>query len=106
MSNVIHANENDFDSYIKEGVTFVDFFATWCGPCKMLGPEIEKLADAYVGKAKVVKVDVDQAQQIAMRYGVASIPTLIVFVNGQAVAKDMGYKPYAQLEKLLTAQLG
>lgn len=105
MSNVIHANDSDFDSYIQEGVTLVDFFATWCGPCKMLGPEIEKLADAYAGKAKVVKVDVDQAQQIAMRYQVQSIPTLLIFVNGQVVARDMGFKPYPQLENFLKSHL-
>lgn len=101
MSNIIHANEASFERVVAEGVTLADFFATWCGPCKMLHPELEKLADAYAGKAKVVKIDVDENQQLAMQFQVQSIPTLLVFKNGQVVARDMGFKPYPQLASLL-----
>ena len=115
MSNVIHAKEAEFNELIqKEELVLVDFFATWCGPCKMLAPEIEKLADELEGKAKTLKVDVDQEQALAMRYGVQSIPTLIVFKNGvQSIPtlivfknggqteKRLGYQPYPKLKEML-----
>ena len=96
MSNVIHAKEAEFNELIqKEELVLVDFFATWCGPCKMLAPEIEKLADELEGK------DVDQEQALAMRYGVQSIPTLIVFKNGVQTEKRLGYQPYPKLKEML-----
>ena len=95
MSNVIHAKEAEFNELIqKEELVLVDFFATWCGPCKMLAPEIEKLADELEGKAKILKV-------LAMRYGVQSIPTLIVFKNGVQTEKRLGYQPYPKLKEML-----
>lgn len=102
MSKVVHANEAEFDEILKnEKLVLVDFFATWCGPCKMLGPEIEKLAEEYDGKAKVVKVDVDQEQALAMRFQVQSIPTLIVFKNGVQAEHHLGYQPYPKLKEML-----
>lgn len=102
MSNVIHAKEAEFNELIqKEELVLVDFFATWCGPCKMLAPEIEKLADEFKGKAKIVKVDVDQEQALAMHYGVQSIPTLIVFKNGVQAEQRLGYQPYPKLKEML-----
>ena len=91
------------DKWVYEGdkPCIVDFFATWCGPCKMLAPEIEKLADEFEGKAKILKVDVDQEQALAMRYGVQSIPTLIVFKNGVQTEKRLGYQPYPKLKEML-----
>ena len=103
MSNVIHAKEAELNELIqKEELVLVDFFATWCGPCKMLAPEIEKLADEFKGKAKIVKVDVDQEQALAMRYGVQSIPTLIVFKNGVQAEQRLGYQPYPKLKEMLS----
>ncbi len=79
----------------------VDFFATWCGPCKMLAPVIEELSVEQTGKVKVVKVDVDEVEAAAMDYGVMSIPTLILFKNGQPVAQQVGVVPKSALEAMI-----
>ena len=101
MSNVLHVNAQEFNSLISNNeLVFVDFFASWCGPCKMLAPSIDKLADEHP-EAKVVKVDVDQENALAMQFGVQSIPTLIVFKNGQPVNRQMGFIPYEALENML-----
>lgn len=101
MSNVIHANGSEFNDLIANNeLVFVDFFAQWCGPCKMLAPSIDKLADEHP-EVKVLKIDVDQENGLAMQYGVQSIPTLIVFKNGQPVNRQMGFMPYEALEQML-----
>ena len=101
MSNVIHANGSEFNDLIANNeLVFADFFAQWCGPCKMLAPSIEKLADEHP-EVKVLKIDVDQENGLAMQYGVQSIPTLIVFKNGQPVNRQMGFMPYEALEQML-----
>jgi len=91
MSEVILTEEN-FKSEISSGVVLVDFFATWCGPCKMLAPVIEELANELVGKAKVAKLDVDQASHAAGEFGVQSIPTIIIFKDGQEVDRMIGFQ--------------
>ena len=101
MSNVLHANSQEFQDIISNNETvLVDFFANWCGPCKMLAPSIDKLASEHP-EAKVLKVDVDQEGSLAMQFGVQSIPTLIVFKNGQAVNRQLGFVPYEALENML-----
>ena len=101
MSNVLHVNAQEINDLISNnGLVFVDFFASWCGPCKMLAPSVDKLAAEHP-EAKVVKVDVDQENALAMQYGVQSIPTLIVFKNGQPVNRQMGFVPYEALENML-----
>ena len=101
MSNVLHVNSSEFNDVVgNNDLVFVDFFATWCGPCKMLAPSVEKLADEHP-EAKVLKVDVDQENALAMQFGVQSIPTLIVFKNGQPVSRQMGFMPYEALEDML-----
>ena len=101
MSNVLHVNAQEFNDLISNnGLVFVDFFASWCGPCKMLAPSVDKLATEHP-EAKVVKVAVDQENALAMQYGVQSIPTLIVFKNGQPVNRQMGFVPYEALENML-----
>lgn len=99
-------SENFETEVIKSDIpVLVDFNATWCGPCKMLAPTIEKLAGEYDGKVKVVFLDIDEAGDIAGRYGVMSIPTLIVFKNGDVFNRSMGLQPEpkvkAQLEEAL-----
>ncbi len=101
MSNVIHANTQEFQELLSQNeVVFVDFFATWCGPCKMLAPIIEQLADKHP-EVKVVKIDVDQEPPLAMQYQVQSIPTLITFKNGQPTQRQLGFMPLEALENML-----
>ena len=81
------------EEVIKSDVpVVVDFWATWCGPCRMVAPEVEALAEEYDGKVKVGKVNVDEEEELAVKYRVSSIPTLILFKNGEAVKKSIGYK--------------
>ena len=98
---VLHLTQDNFDSVISQGKTLVDFWATWCGPCRMLAPVIEELGEKYEGKVNICKVDVDAEPRIAARYGVMSIPTVIVFENGQETGKLVGVRPAAELEALL-----
>jgi thioredoxin 1 len=98
---VIHLTKDNFDSTIASGKTLVDFWAGWCGPCKMLAPTIEALAENYDGKAKVCKVDVDACPELAMRFGVMSIPTVIAFSDGKETGKRVGVQPMEELEALL-----
>ena len=75
----------------------VDFWATWCGPCKMIGPVVAEIADEFEGKIKVGKVNVDEENALAMQYRVASIPTILLFKNGQVVNTSVGFLPKQQL---------
>ena len=79
----------------------VDFWATWCGPCRMLAPVVEALADEYDGKIKVCKVNVDEEEDLAIRFGISSIPTLLVFKNGQLTDTSVGFVPKEQIESML-----
>ena len=79
----------------------VDFWADWCGPCKMLAPTIEEIAKEYEGKVKVGKVNIDEFAQLAIKYGVASIPTVILFKDGQVVDKSVGFVPKSSIEEML-----
>ncbi|NLC42554.1 MAG: thioredoxin, partial [Erysipelothrix sp.] len=86
----INVTEKDFEQAISEGVVLVDFYADWCGPCKMVAPVLEEVEADYGDKLSVVKVDVDVEQSLAQRFGVQSIPTLIVFKDGKQVASTLG----------------
>ena len=98
---VEHLTEDIFESKIASGVVLVDFFATWCGPCKMLSPVVDQVAEENAG-IKVCKLNVDDAQDIAIQYGVMSIPTLIVFKDGKAVDQSVGVVPKAAIEELIS----
>lgn len=101
MSKVIHATASELKELLASGDTvFVDFFASWCGPCKMLAPSIDKLAKENPN-VKVVKIDTDQEQALAMEYQVQSIPTLITFKDGQPVNRQMGFIPYEALVDMI-----
>ncbi len=101
MAEVILNNDN-FKAEVLDakGLVLVDFWATWCGPCKMLAPTVSEIADEYEGKVKVYKLDVDQAMDIAMSYGVASIPTLILFKDGEIVKKSVGVVSKTEIEAM------
>ncbi|ARB41030.1 thioredoxin [Mammaliicoccus sciuri] len=99
---LLKATDANFDEQIKEGVSLVDFWAPWCGPCKMIAPVLEDLAKDVEGKANIVKLDVDENQATAAKYEVMSIPTLIVFKDGEAVDKVVGFQPKEQLEQVLS----
>ena len=86
----------EFDNEVKEGLVLVDFFATWCGPCKMLSPLLEELAEENPN-LKVLKIDVDEVGPLAARFGISSIPTLILFKNGERKEVRVGYQNKNQL---------
>lgn len=89
MSNYIELTSSNFDQ-VKEGVALVDFWAPWCGPCRMLAPVIDELASEFEGKAKICKVNTDEEQDLAVQYGVRSIPTMLFFKNGELVGQMIG----------------
>ena len=105
--HVIHATDSDFSREVLESdvPVLVDFWAPWCGPCRMIAPALDQLATEYAGKAKVVKVDIDQNQATALKYHVRSIPMLLVFKNGQVEATQVGAVGKSQLAALLDRAL-
>ena len=92
----------DFEEKVlkAQGPVLVDFFATWCGPCQALASTIDELASDMAGRAAVYKVDIDQSREIAMKYGIMSVPTVIVFENGQVKNQTLGAQPKAKLMEL------
>ncbi|MBL7865630.1 MAG: thioredoxin [Cyclobacteriaceae bacterium] len=106
MGKAIVLTDETFDATIKsDKPVLVDFWAEWCGPCKMIGPAVEELAGDYEGKAVVAKLNVDENPQVTARFGVRSIPTLLVFKNGQIVDKQVGAVPKSVLAGKLAAQV-
>ncbi len=87
-------------------VAMVDFWAEWCGPCRMIGPSVEELSKQYDGKAVIGKMDVDSNPEISSRFGIRSIPTVLFFKNGQVVDKQVGVVPKSKLEEKLKAHMG
>ena len=98
-------NVEEFESVIQTGTVLVDFFATWCGPCKMLSPVLEELSEEMNGKATIVKVDVDELGDIAAKYRIMSIPALFVFKDGELKEKVVGFQPKPALTKLIERNL-
>ena len=92
-------NRDEFKAAIKEGTVLVDFFATWCGPCKMLAPVLEEVSKET--DATIIKVDVDEASALAAEYGIQAVPTLMLFKNGERVDIRMGYQNKNQLLALI-----
>ncbi len=95
---LVHGNIDNFDNLISDGVVVVDFFANWCGPCRMLGPVLEELSNSRNG-IKVVKVNVDEEEELARRFGVMSIPALFLFKDGKQVDNKVGFMPLSDIEE-------
>jgi len=98
---IINATNETFSEDVKEGLVLVDFWAAWCGPCKMIAPVLDEI-DAEMGdKVKVVKVNVEEASAVSAQFGIQSIPTLLLFKNGEVVDKTMGFKPKEALAEFI-----
>ena len=108
MSDVAHFTDADFDSEVLQSSipVLVDFWATWCGPCRQIAPMIDELAKEFVGTVKIGKVNIDEASDIAQQYKVYSIPTLVVFKNGQEVQRFVGVQAKAKIREALDNTVG
>ncbi|MEQ9401960.1 MAG: thioredoxin [Cyclobacteriaceae bacterium] len=106
MSKPVEITDDNFNEIINsDQPVLVDFWAEWCGPCKMIGPVVEELASDYDGKAVIGKVDVDANPEVSAKFGIRSIPTLLVFKNGEIVDKQIGAVPKSVLSQKLDAQV-
>ena len=107
MSEVLHINDADFETAVVQSdiPVLVDFWAPWCGPCKMIAPILDEIAPEFAGKVKIVKINVDDNQLVAGQFGVRSIPTLLLFKNGQLVATQVGALPKNQLAAFINQDL-
>lgn len=98
-------DDTTFEGQIAKGVTLVDFYANWCGPCRMITPIMEELAADYNGKVSIAKLDVDQSQEVTSKFNVTSIPTVILFKDGQEVKRVVGVRDKATFTTMLNAAL-
>jgi len=105
MSDLIHLDDKNFTKLIANGLILVDFFADWCGPCRMMTPVINTLADEMKGKVSFAKLDIDASQKTTQQFQVTSIPTLILFKNGQEVERVVGLRDPDSLKKMIEAHL-
>jgi len=102
MSDLVqHITDAEFQATVASGVTLIDFWAPWCGPCKMIAPILEELAGELGGKAKIVKINVDDNPQVAGQYGIMSIPTLLLFKDGKKVDQKVGALPKPALKSFI-----
>lgn len=106
MAELVITKNNFENEVLKSDVpVLLDFWASWCGPCRMLAPIVEEIAEEYEGKAKVGKINVDDEQELASAFGIASIPTVVVIKDGKIADNSVGYVPKEKLEEMLKAAL-
>jgi len=105
MGALVELTQDNFETTIASGVTLVDFWAPWCGPCKSLGPILEDAATDIGDKAKIVKVNTDENIALAQKYGVSSIPFMVVFKDGEPVDQSVGVQPKANIIAMIEKQL-
>lgn len=98
---LINVTEKNFKETVESGTVLLDFWATWCGPCRMLAPTLAELAEEYEGKAIIGKVNVDEQEALAVQFRIVSIPTLVLIKEGQVVSTAVGLRPKAELEAML-----
>ena len=102
---MIEIKNNEFRSEIEDGIVLVDFYAQWCGPCRMISPVLEQLHEEYDGKVKFVNVDIDVIPETAKEYGVMSIPNLLIFKDGELADRLLGFKPKQTLQQWINNYL-
>ncbi len=106
MGKTLKITDSNFNDVISKNKTvLVDFWAEWCGPCRMIGPVIEELANEYEGKAIIGKIDIDSNQESSIKYGVRSIPTILTFKDGEIVDRQVGAVPKEILKNVIDSQL-
>jgi thioredoxin 1 len=105
MANLMELNESNFDKETAEGITLVDFWAPWCGPCKMLGPVLEKVAEELGDKVLIAKINVDESPKLAQKFGVRSIPAIFILKNGKSVNQFVGLQDKGKLIQAINNEL-
>lgn len=107
MADIKHITKDNFNELVIDSKTpvLVDFFATWCGPCKMLSPIIEQVADEVERKVVIAKLDIDECMEIAQEYGIMSVPTLVLFKEGAEVTRSIGFRGKPQILDMINSKL-
>ncbi len=103
--SMVAIDDKTFEKQVSKGLTLVDFYANWCGPCRMISPILEQLAGEYTGKITVAKLDIDQSQEVTSKFNVTSIPTVILFKDGQEVKRVVGVRDKSAFAAMIDAAL-